>query len=150
IGRGFPTFGLAAFGRLSLGLDPADGHSRRHDHRLGLLTRDVEAVERPGVARGLPVLAFRPAGKVVRGAAGEVLDRLDAILAEFDQRSHRRACERDQGGRHARLPMYSGPALLRAALLALGLLPGLDHREIVAGPALELLRGLLVEAFDRG
>ena len=89
------------------------------------------------MARRLPVLAFRPAGEVVRGATGEVLDGLDAVLAEFDQHRHGHAVDLEQ-------------AVLDAEFLALGVMLGLDHGEIIARPGLQLLRGLLVEAFDRG
>ena len=39
----------------------------------------------PGCALGLAVLALGPAGQVVGGAAGQILDRLDAVLAERHQ-----------------------------------------------------------------
>ena len=59
-----------------------------HDHRLGVLARDFVAVEDAGLALALAVLALGPADQIVGGAAGEILDRLDAALAELDQ--HRR------------------------------------------------------------
>src|SRR6478752_8483575 len=65
-------------------LDPAGLDPRLHDQRLGFLARQIEAIEDAGVLDRLAVLALGPADQVVGGAAGQILDRLDAILAETD------------------------------------------------------------------
>ena len=72
---------VEAPGEVGLG-DPAGLDAGLHDHLLGLLARQLEAVEHAGVAHALAVLALGPADQVVGGAAGEILDRLDVVLAE--------------------------------------------------------------------
>ena len=58
--------------------DPAGLQARLHDDRFGFLARHFEAVEKAGLALGLAVLAFGPADEIVGGAAGQILDGLDA------------------------------------------------------------------------
>ena len=62
--------------------DPAGLQARLHDDRLAFLARQFEAVEDAGLALGFAILALGPADEIVGGAAGQVLDRLDAVLAE--------------------------------------------------------------------
>ena len=124
--------------RRQIGLgDPAGLEARLHDHRLGVLARQLEAVENAGLADGLAVLAFGPAGEIVGGATGEILDRLDAVLAEPHQ--HR-------GGDAGHLL----ERVLDAEFLALGVELGLDLGEIFAGAGLQFGRGVVVEALDAG
>src|SRR5262245_63610904 len=66
-------------------LDPAGLDARLHDQRLGVVPRQVEAVEDAGIAGGLAVLALAPAEQVVGSAAREILHRLDIVLAELDE-----------------------------------------------------------------
>ena len=89
----------------------------------------------PGWCTGLAVLALGPAGEIVGSAAGEVLDRLDVVLAERDQHL---------GGHAGDVPQR----VLDAEFLALGIELRLDLAEIVAGALLQFARGFLVEAFD--
>src|SRR6201999_2667909 len=71
-------------GELFLG-DPARLDARLHDQGLGVLAGDIVAVEEPGVLDRLAAfLALGPADEVVGGAAREILDRLDVVLAELD------------------------------------------------------------------
>ena len=91
----------------------------------------------PGSRLRLAVLALGPADQVVGGAAGQILDRLDAVLAELHQ--HRRG---DAG--------HVLERVLDAELLALGVELGLRLGEIFAGARLQFARGVLVEAFDGG
>ena len=86
---------------------------------------------------GLAVLALGVAGEIVGRAAGQVLDRLHAVLAKLDQ--HRRGDARHLAHR-----------ILDAQFLALGVKLSLDLRQIVPRPRLQLVRGILVEALDAG
>src|SRR6185437_16785030 len=66
--------------------DPAGLEARLHDHRLGVVAGNLDAVENARVlGRLAAVLALGPANEIVGGAAGEVLDRLDLVLAEPHQ-----------------------------------------------------------------
>src|SRR6185312_5234391 len=124
--------------RVQLGLgDPAGLHTGLHDQRLGLLAGDVETVEEAWLALGFAVLALGPAGQVVGGAAGEILDRLHAALTELDQ---------DRGGDAGNVLHV----VLDAEFLALGVELRLLLREVFARALLQLARRVLVEAFDRG
>ena len=117
--------------------DPAGFHPRLHHQAFGVLARQLETVENAGFPHRLAVLALGPASEVVGRATSQVLDRLDAVLAEADQ--HRRG-----DARH--LFQLIGDAELRA----LGVELGLDLGQIIARPRLQLGRGILVEAFDAG
>src|SRR6202011_4172293 len=66
------------------GIDPTGLDSRLHDDPLGVFAGDLEAVENARMTNGLALLALAPAGKLVGGAAGEVLDRLETGLAARD------------------------------------------------------------------
>ena len=101
-------------------------------------SREISKPSRiPGSRSALAVLALGPAGQIVGGAAGQVLDRLDAVLAEPDQ--HR--------GGHAG-DLFE--LVLDAEFLALGVEFGLDLGEIFARAGLQLACGLLVETLDAG
>ena len=89
------------------------------------------------MADGLLVMPLAPAGEIVGGAIGQILDRLDAVLAERDQ--HRR-------GESRHLQKLVGDA----ERLALGVELGLEFLEMLAGARLNLVGGVLVEAFDGG
>src|SRR5262245_22618413 len=118
-------------------LDPAGFDTRLHDQRLGVLTRELEPVEDAGVLHGLAVLALRPADQVVGDGAGQVLDRLDAVLAQM----------------HQHLGGDAGDLLERildAEFLAFAVEFGLFLVQEFARTGLELAGGLLVEAFDAG
>src|SRR5215218_2456683 len=137
------SFGLGLFGR-SLGLhdlfrllDPAGLDAGGHDHVLGVRTGDVEAVEGTLVAGGLGTTALRPADEIVGGAAGQVLDILDVVLAEGHQHG---------GGDAVDLLQLVGDAQLLATALVLGL----DAGQVLLGAALDLAGGILIEAFDGG
>src|SRR3954452_19214689 len=119
---------LSLFGRLGeIGLgDPAGLDAGLHDHRFGIVTGDVEAIERAGELGLLAAfLAFGPADQIVGGAAGEVVDRLEVVLAELHQ--HFRG---DAG--------HVLDGVLDAELLALGLDLGLLLLEIFTRTVLKL------------
>src|SRR3990172_12787067 len=121
-----------------LGLHPTREHAGRHDDLLGVLAPGVEAIEHALVANGLGILlllALGPADEVVGRAIGEILERLDAGLAERDQ--HRRRDPRDLGE-------IVGDAELAALGVALRLL----LLQILARTRLDLACGVLVEALD--
>src|SRR3954469_6245889 len=131
---GFQLF-LGAF-RLDRRLDPARLDARGHNYRLGVGARESELVQDALVAHRLGTLAVRPAHEVVGGAAGEVLDGLDIVLAERDQHRGRDAVD---------FPHVVGDA----QFLPPRLLLGLDAGEIVLGSGLDLGGRVLVEALDR-
>src|SRR6266542_857225 len=83
-----PAAGLAGLGGLrgTTFVDPAAGF---HYHGPALVAREPEAVEHARVARGRAACLLDPAMQIIGGASGEILDRLDAVLAQGDQ--HRRA-----------------------------------------------------------
>ena len=87
---------------------------------------------RPVEALDLAVLAFDPADQVVGGAASEVLDGLDAILAQRDHHG------RSQAGNLVEL-------VGNAELLALCVEFGLAGIEVVNGAVLDFGRRFLVE-----
>src|SRR5690606_33483674 len=66
-------------------VDPARLDPGLHYDRLRLVALHAEPVENAGLALGLAVLALDPAGQVVGRAAGEILDRLDAVFAEGNE-----------------------------------------------------------------
>src|SRR5262245_8322082 len=100
LGRGLAIAGgaLLTLGRrrrkIGFG-DPSRLDAGREDHVLDLVLAETEFVENALVADGLFVLALAPAGEVVGGAIGQVLDRLDVVLAERDE--HRRRDPWDLG-----------------------------------------------------
>ena len=126
---------LTLFGRsLRFGLrrlDPAGAHSRAQDHGVGLRPRNVEAAQITGLGR----IAVGPANEVVARAIGEILERLDAALAEPDQ--HRR-------GQALDLLQFVRDAERLALLIELRLDPG----KVGLRARLDFGRGLGVEAFD--
>src|SRR3954454_18347574 len=71
--------------RQILFLDPAGLDARLHDQCLDVLARQVEAFECSGMLGDLAVLALGPAGKIVCGTASQLLDCLDAVLAELHE-----------------------------------------------------------------
>src|SRR6266702_7541417 len=83
--------GLAGLGGLrgTAFVDPADPGAGFHDDGPALVAREPEAVEHARMARGRAACLLDPAMQIVGGASGEILDRLDAVLAQGDQ--HRRA-----------------------------------------------------------
>ena len=91
-------------------------------------SRDTRMIgEHAGEELGLAVLAFLPADQVVDGIAGEILDRLHAVLAE---RHH-------HGGGDARdFAQLVGDA----EFLALVVMLGLDALEIFAGARLDFAK----------
>src|SRR5262245_13487817 len=107
--------------------DPACLEARLHDQRFGVVARQIEPVEDAGIAGRLVVLALAPAEQIVGGAAREILDALDAVLAQLHQ--PRRG---DTGDLLART--------LDPALLALGIELGLLPAEIVTRPRLQFAR----------
>src|SRR6478752_6425877 len=132
----FGRLGLfGGLGEVGLG-DPAGLDAGLHDHRFSIVTGDIQAIERARIFGLLAAfLALGPADQIVGGAAGEVLDRLDVVLAEFHQ--HLRG--------HAGHVLHG---VLDAELLAASLDLGFLLIEIFAGAVLELLRGFLVKALD--
>src|SRR6266700_6988914 len=82
--------GLAVLGGLrgTAFVDPADPGAGFHDDGPALVAREPEAVEHARVAGGRAACLLDPAMQIIGGASGEVLDRLDAVLAQGDQ--HRR------------------------------------------------------------
>src|SRR5882724_1416499 len=68
--------------RQILFLDPAGLDAGLHDQGLGLLLAEIEVAEDAGVLHGFAVLALAPAEQVVGDAASQILDRLDAVLAQ--------------------------------------------------------------------
>src|SRR4051812_8550977 len=134
----FGRLGLfGGLGEIGLG-DPAGLDTGLHDHRFSIVTGDFEAIERARIFGLLAaLLALGPADQIVRGATGEVVDRLDVVLAELHQ--HLRG---DAG--------HVLHCVLDAELLAPGLEFGFQLFEIFTGAVLEFLRGLLVETFDAG
>src|SRR5262249_44107266 len=118
-------------------LDPAGLDAGLHDQGLGFLLAEIGGAEDAGVLHGFTILALAPPDQVVRDAAGQVLDRLDAVLAE----------------RHEHLGRGTGnflEGILDAEVLALGVELGLLLVQELARARLQLLRGFLVEAFDAG
>src|SRR5262249_9050779 len=116
--------------------DPAGPEARLHDHRPAFGAGEFEAIEGTGVVYGLVVLALAPAGEIIGGTAGEILDSLDAVLAERDQHF---------GG--------DGRDLLESILdtefVAARVKLRLDLRQVVARALLQLARRFLVKPFDR-
>src|SRR5499427_9741628 len=66
--RGSREFG----GELGLG-DPPGLDAGVHDQELAFLARQLEAVEKSGVASGFAVLAVGPARQIVGGTTGKIL-----------------------------------------------------------------------------
>src|SRR5262249_59545610 len=97
----------------------------------------VDDVEYAGSADGLAVRAFSPAGEVVARAAGEILNRLDAVLAKTHQRRRVDAIDILKG-------------VFDAELAALGVKLGLDPGEIFARAGLQFTRGAFIKAFNTG
>src|SRR6266536_3340563 len=101
-----PAAGLAGLGGLrgTTFVDPADPGAGFHYHGPALVAREPEAVEHARVARGRAACLLDPAMQIIGGASGEILDRLDAVLAQGDQ--HRRADSGNfaQRGLDAQLP----------------------------------------------
>src|SRR5262249_23729508 len=90
LGLGFGGFGgRVTFRRRRrrqvLLLDPAGLDAGLHDQRFGLFAGEIEAVENPGVLHGLAVLALGPTDQIVGNRAGQILDRLDPVLAHVHQ-----------------------------------------------------------------
>src|SRR5581483_10695130 len=132
--------GLGLLGRLGeVGLgDPAGLDAGLHDQRLGLLARNLDAIEETGVLHRLTAfLALGPADQVVGGAAGEIFDRLDVILAELDQYFRGDAGHVLHG-------------VLDAELLAPGLELAFQPLQIFLGAVLQLVGGVFIETFDAG
>src|SRR5262249_5987839 len=123
--------------RKILFLAPARLDAGLHDQSLGLLLAEIEISQDAGVFDGLAVLALAPADQVVGDAAGQVLDRLEAVLAELHQ--HLGA---DAGNLFERI--------LDAQLLARGVELGLFPVQELARARLQLLSRVLVEALDAG
>src|SRR3954447_2964279 len=72
-------------GKIGLG-DPAGLDARLHDQGLGVLARNLVGIENARMfGRLAAFLAFGPADQVIGGAAREILDSLDVVLAEFHQ-----------------------------------------------------------------
>ncbi len=63
-------------------VDPADPGAGFHDDGPALVAREPEAVEHARVARGRAACLLDPAMQIIDGASGEILDRLDAVLAK--------------------------------------------------------------------
>src|ERR1700742_4067238 len=118
--------------------DPAGEDACLHDHGFRVLAGDVVAIENAGML-GLfaAFLAFGPTDQVVGGAAGEVLDGLDVVLAELHQhlRGHARHCLQ---------------IVIHAEFLPFVFEFGLELIQIFLGAILQLSRGLVVKAFDAG
>src|ERR1700722_10530599 len=137
-----PLLGLPGFRRFSflrrLGrrLDPARHNARAHDNRLGLLARQIKPVKEARMLLGLALAALSPTNKIVGGATGKVLDRLDLVLAELDQHGRRDAVDRLQ---------FIGDA----QSLALFVVLGFDLRQMALRAGLNFRRGVGVESFDR-
>ena len=117
--------------------DPASRQTSLHDHLLRLDTRDFELGEQAFELLRLAVLAFAPADEVVGGAAGEVLDRLDAVLTEGDH--HLR-------GHTVDLAQLVGYAECFALLVHFSF----QALQIFAGALLDFLGGFFVETVDGG
>src|SRR5262249_49551350 len=69
--------------KLRLG-NPAGLEARLHDHGLGLLPRNVQAVEETRLVLRLAILALCPSDQIVGGATGEIFNGLHAVLAQSD------------------------------------------------------------------
>src|SRR6185295_10715790 len=52
--------------------NPAGLHASLHDHRLGVLARNAQTIEKAWLVLGLAVLALGPAGQIIGGAAGQI------------------------------------------------------------------------------
>ncbi len=83
------------------------------------------------------VLALGPADEIVGGAAGKILHRLDALLAEHFEHG---------GGEAGNLVEFVGNAEHLAGFIVLTL----DGRQVLDGAVLDFTRRLLVEPLDRG
>ena len=82
-------------------------------------------------------LALGPADQVIGGATGQILDRLDIVLAKLDQ--HLRG--------HARHRLQS---IIHTEFLTFVFEFALELFQIFARPALQFGRGFVVEALDAG
>ena len=118
-------------------VDPAELDAGVHDQRLRLLEAHVELLEQALVLDPLAVDGGVAAGELPVGAAGEVLERLDAVLGQRLDHLRRQPLEVEQ-------------ALLDAELAGVLERLGVDLLEALAGAGLQLLGGVLVEAVDRG
>src|SRR3974390_824185 len=124
--------------RIELGLgDSARLHARLHDHRLGVLAGEIEALQIAGHMLGLAVLAFGPSDKIVRRAAGQILDRLHVVFAERGQHLG--------GDARNLLQRVLDPELLAAHIELSFLL-----LEIFARALLQLLRSFEIKSLDAG
>src|SRR5690606_24087886 len=117
--------------------DPAGLEAGLHDHLLGLFAADREVLEGAVEALDLAIPALGPAHEIVGGAAGEILDRLDVVLAERNE--------------HGGVEAFDLVELVldaeRAAFLVVGRLDGV---EVVDSTLLDSTGDLVVEALDRG
>src|SRR3954451_10547715 len=116
-------------------LDPAELDAGRDDHALGVGPGDLEPVEEALVADRVRTFAVGPADEVVGREVGEILDRLDAVLAKRDQHRCRDAVDFPQ-------------LVFHSKLLPASVLLGLDAGKVLLRAVLNLAGRVLVEALD--
>src|SRR5690606_16446800 len=137
--RSFLSLGLSRLHQI-FRIDPASVYAGFHDQLLGIGTREFKAVEYTLVAYGLGILfalALDPADEIVGCAVGKVLDGLYTVFAKGYQ--HRRG---DTG--------HLCEFILDAQLAATGITLAFNSLKVVTGAGLNLVRRVLVEAFDVG
>src|SRR6202048_1209062 len=126
---------LGLFDQIGLG-DPAGDDARLHDHVLRVIARDFVGVENAGMLGRLAAfLALGPADQIVGGATGEILDRLDVVLAELDQHLRGHAGHRLQ-------------SIVHTELLAFVFQLGLELFQVFFRPVLQFVGGFVVKTLD--
>ena len=116
---------------------PARFHPRRHNQGFGFFGADIKPVQNTVLAHALALNRFKPAGQIIRHAAGKIFQCLDVVFAKAHQHGRRQLGNFGQRVFHTHFAPLFGQ---RRILLV----------EEVTRAVLNFLRRFIVKAFDIG